>query len=406
MTAAGAPLRVLVVHNWYRSEMPSGEDRVVEQEMALLEAGGHEVSLFARHSDDIAGMPVREKALVPLRVPWNAAVRRELAEVLRRDRPDVVHIHSTFPILSPSVIAACADAGTPAVATLHNYSLICAVGTMSRAGRTCTQCVPTRGAAATLHGCYRGSRPASVPVSIGMAVNRRRWLTGVARFFCISAAQRQILVDAGIPPDRLVVKHNVVPEPPVRRSGDGEHVLYVGRLTEEKGARLLMVAWDRLAQQGDGPGLPLVIAGSGPLLDEVRGWGAGRADVRVLGLQTRQECAELMARAAVVLAPSVWAEAFGLVAVEAMAAGVPVVAAGHGAFLEIVDDGVTGVLHRPGDAASLADAMARVVAPSEHLALGEAARKRYERDFAPDVGLAALVAGYRSAIADPAATGR
>src|SRR5205085_2532955 len=119
--------------------------------------------------------------------------------VLRRTRPDVVHIHSTFPLLSPSVVAACADSGTPAVATLHNYSLICGTGTMLRAGQSCTQCVPTRGAAATLHGCYRGSRLASVPVSIGLAVNRRRWVDGIARFFCISSSQRRILVDHGIP---------------------------------------------------------------------------------------------------------------------------------------------------------------------------------------------------------------
>jgi glycosyltransferase involved in cell wall biosynthesis len=403
--SAEAPLRVLVVHNWYRSEMPSGEDRVVEQEMALLESGGHEVSFFGRHSDDIAGMPLREKVLVPLRVPWNRAVREELGQVLQRTRPDVVHVHSTFPLLSPSVVAACADTATPAVATLHNYSLICGTGTMLREGAPCTRCVPTRGAAATVHGCYRGSRLASLPVSVGLAVNRRRWLDGIARFFCLSSAQLQILVDHGIPPERLALKPNVVPEPPVRWAGEGEHVLYVGRLTEEKGVRLLVAAWDRLGRDG-GVGLPLVVAGSGPLLDELRGWAAGRADVRVLGLQTRERCAELMARAATVVVPSVWPEVFGLVAVEAMAAGVPVVASEHGSFVEIVDDGVTGLLHRPGDAGSLADAISRVVPAREHFALGEAARKRYERDYAPDAGLAALVAGYRAALADPVGPAR
>ena len=318
-----------------------------------------------------------------------------------RTRPDVVHVHSTFPLLSPSVLAACSDVGVPVVATLHNYGLVCATGTMLRDGRRCTACLPTRGGAAVLHGCYRGSRAASVPLAVGLAVNRRRWLETVNRFFCISDSQRDILVDVGVPGARLVVKHNSVPEPRVHRTGTGGHVLFVGRLTEEKGLRLLMAAWDRLTAGGR-IGVPLVVAGSGPLAGELQTWADGRADVQVLGLRTRDECAELVANAATVVVPSVWPEAFGLVAVEAMAAGVPVVASGHGAFVEIVDDGVTGLLHRPGDAASLARAVSRVVAIEEQLAMGEAARKRYERDFAPDIGLRDLVSGYISAIADSA----
>ena len=397
--SAEMPLRVVVVHNRYRSEQPSGEDRVVDQEMELLAAAGHEVELFGRRSDDIASMSLPRKALVPLQVPWNGKVRAELAALLRASRPDVVHIHSTFPLLSPSVVAACRDAGIPAVATLHNYGLVCATGTMYRNGRHCTDCASTRAAAAVIHGCYRGSRLASVPVAIGLAVNRDRWLTGIDRFFCISDAQRHLLVGAGIPGAALVVRHNMVPEPEVRRQGPGEHVLYVGRLTQEKGVRLLMEAWDRLADIGE-PGLPLVVAGAGPLDGEVARWAAHRSDVRLVGLQTRRQCTELTARAAAVVTPSVWPEAFGLVAVEAMAAGVPCVASATGAFVEVVDDGVTGILHSPGDVASLAAAVAHVVgSPAVNARMGVAARERYERMFAPPVGLAALVGQYRSVIA-------
>jgi len=116
------PLRVMVVHNRYRSEQPSGEDRVVDQESALLQDAGVAVERFLRHSDDIARMSLPAKAAVPLRVPWNPQARTALADALRASRPDVVHIHSTFPLLSPSVLAACADVGVPAVATLHNYT--------------------------------------------------------------------------------------------------------------------------------------------------------------------------------------------------------------------------------------------------------------------------------------------
>ncbi|MFF2073173.1 glycosyltransferase [Kitasatospora sp. NPDC058162] len=392
-------MHVLVVHNRYASAQPSGENKVVDQEVGLLREAGHRVELFERRSDDIARRSLPGKVAVPLLVPWNPAVRTELAARLRAERPDVVHVHNVFPLLSPAVLAACADAGVPAVATLHNYTQICPPGTLQRDGRPCTECVGGSPLPAVRHGCYRGSRLATVPLAVSLAVNRRRWWSGVERFFCISAAQRDVLVRAGLPAERLAVKHNFVPEPGAVRTGEGEHLLFLGRLAEAKGVRLLMAAWDRLAAEG-GVGVPLVIAGAGPLEAEVRAWAAGRTDVRPVGLYDQEQCREAIARAVAVVAPSTWLEAFGLVVVEAMAAGVPAVAAGHGAFVELVEDGVTGLLHRPGEADSLADCLRRVTAdPAVNRELGLAARLRYEQGFSPTVGLDRLVEGYRAAIA-------
>lgn len=395
-------LRVLVVHNRYRSGQPSGEDLVVEQEVSLLAGAGHDVEVFERRSDDIASMSLLERARVPLRVPWNSAARAELAARLRAGRPDVVHLHNTFPLLSPSVLAACAEAKVPTVATLHNYLQVCPSGTLYRDGRVCTDCVGRFPLPALRHGCYRGSRLATVPLAVTLVANRRRWWSSVARFFCISDAERKILIQAGMPATRLAVKHNFVSDPGIHRTGAGEHMLYLGRMTEEKGIRLLMAAWDRIAA-GGGIGVPLVLAGSGPLEQELAGWAMGRDDVRFVGLQSKVACRRLIARSVAVVAPSAWLEAFGLVVVEAMAAGVPAVAAGHGAFVELVDDGVTGLLHRPGLADSLAGGLRRIAsAPEQNERMGRAARLRYERDFTPAVGLERLVAGYRAAIDAPA----
>jgi glycosyltransferase involved in cell wall biosynthesis len=321
-------------------------------------------------------------------------VRKELAARLRASRPDVVHIHNTFPLLSPSVVAACADAGVPAVATLHNYTMVCPPGTLHRDGHICTECVGGSPLPAVKHGCYRGSSAATVPMAASMVANRRRWWTGVSRFFCISAAQRDLLVSAGMPGERMAVKHNFVADPGVRRTGDGAHVLFLGRITEEKGIGLLMRAWDRL---GGALGVPLVIAGTGPMQDEVAVWANGRSDVSYVGLRNKAECRALTADAVAVVAPSTWLEAFGLVVVEAMAAGVPTVAAAHGAFPELVEDGVTGLLHQPNDAASLADRL-REVTGDRNREMGDAARVRYEKDFTPEVGLDRLVSGYQAAI--------
>ncbi|MER8002688.1 glycosyltransferase [Streptomyces sp. NPDC095613] len=393
-------MHVLVAHNRYSSAQPSGENRVVDQEVGLLRAAGHRVEVFERRSDDIAARSLWGKAAVPLLVPWNPAVRTELAARLRAERPDVVHVHNVFPLLSPAVLAACADVGVPVVATLHNYTQVCPPGTLHRDGRSCTECV---GSAAPLpavrHGCYRNSRLATVPLAVGLTVNRRRWWSGVERFFCISAAQRDILVRSGMPADRLVVKHNFVPEPGTRRAGAGEHLLFLGRLAEAKGVRLLMAAWDEIAADG-GVGVPLVLAGAGPLEGEVTAWAAGRDDVRYAGLYDPAQCRRAVARSVAVVAPSTARETFGLVVAEAMAAGVPAVAAGHGAFVELVEDGVTGLLHRPGEPASLASRVRRIVTErARNREMGEAARRRYEQYFSPAVGLERLEDEYRSAIA-------
>jgi len=391
-------VKVLVIHNRYRSEQPSGENTVVDQETALLAGAGHEVGLFERRSDDIAEMSLPRKAVVPLRVPWNRAVRAELARRLADDRPDVVHIHNTFPLLSPSVLAACADAGVPAVATVHNYTLICPPGTLYREGYICTDCVGRKPLPAVRHGCYRGSGLATVPMAASMMLNRNRWWNGVSRFFCISKAQREILIAAGMPAERLAVKYNFVTDPGKTRKGAGEHLLFLGRITAEKGVGLLMKAWDQLTAAG-GSLPPLVIAGTGPMQDEVARWAHGRDHVRYVGLQSKEECQDLIVRSNAVIAPSEWLEAFGLVVVEAMAAGVPTVAAAHGAFRELVEEGVTGLLHEPGDAGSLAARLREIVGDAErNQEMGWAARLVYEQEFTPKVGLDRLVGGYQAAI--------
>ncbi|WP_413803819.1 glycosyltransferase [Streptomyces iranensis] len=399
-------MHVLVVHNRYASAQPSGENKVVDQEVELLRAAGHRVGVFERRSDDIAARSLLGKAAVPLLVPWNPAVRAELAARLRTERPDVVHVHNVFPLLSPAVLAACADARVPAVATLHNYTQVCPPGTLQRDGRPCAECVGSAPLPAVRHGCYRSSRLATVPLAVSLSVNRRRWWSGVERFFCISAAQRDVLVRAGMPAERLAVKHNFVPDPGACRVGGGEHLLYLGRLAEAKGVTLLMAAWDEIAATG-GVGVPLVIAGAGPLEREVTGWAAGRDDVAFVGLLDPAECAKAIARSVAVVAPSTWQEAFGLVVVEAMAAGVPAVAAGHGAFVELVEDGVTGLLHRPGEPASVAACLRRIAAePVLGREMGQAARLRYEQGFSPAVGLERLVEEYRTAIAGRSALTR
>jgi glycosyltransferase involved in cell wall biosynthesis len=395
-------MKILVVHSRYRSAVPSGENRVVDQECAALAELGHQVFRFERSSDDISAWPKPKQAALPALVVWNSAARRELTAALRAFRPDVVHLHNTFPLLSASVLYACRSAGVPVVATLHNYKLVCASGDFFRAGRPCHDCDPGRPFRAMRHGCYRGSRAATAPVALSSAVHRAAWRSLVAGYVFISKSQRDLLRDFGFPRERVFVRYNMIPAREVPLVGRKDIVAYAGRLDAAKGLPVLMRGWDHYRQRAGRAGLRLVIAGSGPLEDEVADWAATRPSVQLTGQLDAAACASLMASARAVILPSAWEETFGLAAVEAMALGVPPVAAAHGSFRELVTDGVDGALFRAGDPRELARVLLDIEAhPERYEEFGAQARNTYERRHDPAVSMRELTDIYEYAMANP-----
>jgi glycosyltransferase involved in cell wall biosynthesis len=390
------------VHNRYRSTAPSGENRVVDQEGEALSAAGHEVMLFERHSDEIEHWPVMRKAALSATLIWSRESRRGLAAALREHKPDVVHIHNTFPLLSPAVLYACRDAAVPVVATIHNYKLMCASGDFFRGGRVCHDCAQGGPAPAVRHGCYRQSRLASAPVALAIGTHRPAWRSLVSAYVFISAAQRDLLGGLGLAPGRVFVRHNLIPRQDVQPAPREPMLLYAGRLDEAKGLRLLMAGWDGYLSGRGEPRLRLVIAGAGPLADELAAWASGRPSVELVGQVPGSECAALMSRARAVLVPSAWEETFGLVVVEAMALRTPPIAAGHGSLPELINPGVDGVLFAPGDPRALASAIADAQAhPGQYQTLGEHARKTYEQRFNTGASLRHLLEIYRFAITHP-----
>ena len=395
-------MRILLVHNRYRSAAPSGENRVVDQEGEALEALGHEVMRFGRSSDEIERWSVAKKASLPARTIWSRETARDLEAVLREHRPEVVHVHNTFPLLSASVLYACREARVPVVATIHNYKLACANGTFFRHGVVCHDCAHGLPFQGVLHGCYRGSRAATVPVALAMSLHRQAWRSLVSAYVFISASQRDLLRGLRLAPERVFVRHNLIPRRNRLRVAQTPTVIYAGRLDEAKGARLLMAGWDCYLSKSGEQGLNLVIAGGGPLEDEMAAWASARPCVEMVGIVNGDRCAELISHARAVLLPSAWEETFGLVAVEAMAAGVPPIAAGHGSFTELITPGVDGVLFSPGDPAALAYAIADVESnPELYEAYGDQARKTYEERFDPQSSIEELLGIYRFAVTHP-----
>ena len=206
-------MRVLVVHNRYRSDAPSGENRVVEREVEELRARGLDVETHIRSSDEIDGMRVGQRvgvALGTIRVPGGAA---ELDRVLTAARPDLVHLHNVYPLVSPAIVPLAHRRSIPVVQTVHNYRHPCMSGWLHRDDRYCDDCVGRRfPLPGVVHGCYRGSRAQSLAMAAGRWRHQGTW-RAVDRMLAISGFVRDRLLDDGFAPERVAVKHNFVPDP-------------------------------------------------------------------------------------------------------------------------------------------------------------------------------------------------
>jgi glycosyltransferase involved in cell wall biosynthesis len=283
------------------------------------------------------------------------------------------------------------------IQTLHNYRLLCPSAIFFRDGHACENClgklIPWPG---VLHRCYRDSRAATGAVAAMLVVHRllRTWERTVDIFIALTEFARQKFIQGGLPADRVVVKPNFVYPDPGPGAHDGGYALFAGRLSPEKGVRTLLAAWERL-----GPGIPLKIAGDGPLAREVARACERHPQIEWLGAQPLERVYALMGAAALVIAPSEWYETFGRVVVEAYAKGTPVIASDLGALAELVEDGRTGLRFRPGNPEDLAAKVAWAWRhPRELAAMGREARREYELKYTAERNYELLMEIYRLAI--------
>jgi glycosyltransferase involved in cell wall biosynthesis len=385
-------MRVLIVHNRYRE--PGGEDRVVALESALLARHGHTVISYIEDNAQLDSLP---SPVVAARTIWSHAAYRRVAEVIARERIDLVHVHNTLPLVSPSVYYAAHAAGIPVVQTLHNYRLVCPNALCFRDERPCVDCVGRTALPALAHGCYRDSRAATAAIAAMLFVHKTAgtWQRMVDTFIAPSHFARDMFVRGGLDPRRIVVKpHFVDPDPGVG-SGSGAYAVFVGRLSKEKGVEVLLDAWSRLKHA-----VPLVIVGDGPLASRVAAEAGRTKGVRWLGRRQPSQVQRLMAEASFLVFPSLAYETFGQVIGEAFASGTPVVAAMGGAAAELVNDKENGLLVRPGDPDDLAASIDSLVAqPQQLVRMRRASRLTYQARFTADGNYRQLASIYANTLA-------
>jgi glycosyltransferase involved in cell wall biosynthesis len=386
-------MKILVAHNRY--QFSGGEDAVVRDEVEMLRRRGHSVEVLEQNNEAIHGLS--GKLTASKSIFYSTASRKRMKQAIHDLRPDVVHIHNWFPMLSPSIILEADGAGIPVVQTLHNFRMICANAILYRDGGVCTDCagkmLPLDG---VVHGCYRGSRAGSAIVTAAYAFHRfmHTW-DRVDLFIAVSDFEREILVGGGLPAERLVVKPNFVGSDTWEAERKAEDVaLFVGRLSPEKGLGTLLSAWST----GKIP-LRLKIIGDGPMAQNVRSSAAGNTDVEYLGAQPQNAVYREMAKAKFLVFPSEWFETFGRTVVEAFAQGTPVLAADLGAVRELVEDGVTGYRFAPGNVDALIAGAHLFPGGKEYEQMRANCRALFLRKFTAEVNYGLLTEIYTRAIA-------
>jgi len=379
-------IRVLMVHNAY--QQTGGEDSVVANEISLLKKHGHDVEVYFRHNDEIVN---QSKLSLLTQTMWSKKTYTESLDLLKKIKPDIIHVHNTFPLVSPSLYWAAQKLNVPLVQTLHNFRLLCPQAMFLREGRICEKCIGKSSWRSIVHKCYRSSVTQSAALS-GMLIFHHKigtYKNKISRYIALNKFCRDKFIQGGLPAEKILVKPNFVTEFGINhfeRSG----FLFVGRLSYEKGVKILAKAFNNNLHGN------LRIAGTGPEHNAI-------ADINGIellgGLQAPSVRLEMQKSVALIL-PSIWYENMPMTLVEAYANGLPVIASRIGALADLVEDGKTGLLFNAGDAADLAEKMAWAYKNPDAMAqMGRNARAKYLAEYTEDINYQILMNIYDEAIA-------
>ncbi len=389
-------MKILIAHNSY--QQAGGEDTAVKSEIALLRQHGHEVIEYRRNNLEIRDQSQVKTALSTL---WSSQSNKELKLLCERFRPELIHAHNTFPLISPSLYWFATYQRIPIVQTLHNFRLICPQAMLLRNGVVCEDCVGNFPWRATTRACYHDSHLQSAVVTSMLGVHRflGTYQHRVSAYIAMNHFCRNKFIAGGLPEEKIHIKPNFVDskrQPNWAARSDG---LFVGRLSEEKGINTLIAAKKMLANamnhQDKTVSTSIKIIGAGPLHKDVVEAFSGD----YLGPQKPEAIFELLHKSSFLVAPSTCYETFGLAAAEAFSCGVPVIASRHGGLAELVTDDVNGLLFEPGNANELAQKIAWASTHPEQMAnMGRAAYEEYQNKYTPKRNYTLLMDIYQNAL--------
>jgi len=385
-------MKILIGHNHY--QQPGGEDAVAKAEVEMLRDHGHDVLFLEFENSGFKALSITSKVHNVLSWGWSQQAYEIVRAHCESFKPEIAHFHNTFYMMTPSVYSACKAAGVPVIQTLHNYRLLCPNGLFYRQGHVCEECMDHSLKSAIKYGCYRNSRVLSWAVVNMLEKHRKEgtWHNKIDLFIAINEFARAKFIEGGLPGEKIFVKPNSIAFDPGLREATGDYFVFAGRLSEEKGIKLLLDTFRSLPEE------KLIVMGDGPLMDDCKEHTKknGMQNIQMMGHLNKREYYSILKKAKALIVPSLSYEQYTLVAVEAFACGVPVIASRLGSMKELVDDGRTGLLFEPGDLKDLAQKITLLNNDiSGALAWGKEARRVFEAKFSTGSNYERLITLYQ-----------
>jgi len=382
-------VKILAIHNFHRKGSASGDDQVYKSETALLEVHGHSVVRYTVSNDAFDEAGPGRKFLSVFGMLWSFKHYKAVRKQIKEQKPDVVHIHTFFPLLSPSILYAAKRSGVPVVATLHDTRFICPCATSLCGTRLCNKCGDGRYFRMCRYKCFKGSRIQSFLVAGIFKYHRIRksFYKQIDRYICLNDNQIRLLKKIGFDEQKIVKKYNFVPDAEAETKAvkkpdlPDRYVVFYGRIGEEKGVRVLMKIWESPLLRE----VPLVVMGGGPLEDSFRSWADKKDNVYYLGYTQHDACLSIVKGGEFVVFPSIWYEGCSMVEIEAESLGKALVATDLGFSAEAVQDGVNGCKVPLNDVERFAETIGELWKdPKKCREMGKNARTDYENKYLPE----------------------
>ena len=387
-------MRILQVHNYYRQR--GGEDQSAEQDYELLSKNGYDVKAYTRCNQEIRENNLILKTGLFFTPTWSCKTYKEITQILKSYKPDIVHVQNSFPLVSPSIYYACHANNVPVVQTLHNYRMFCANGLFLRNGTVCELCLNKSLLNAIRYRCYRNSMIQTISVVLMLVLHRllKTWQNKIDGYIALSDFSRNKYIEGCIPENKLHLHHNFQYGNPMVDEKRENYVVFVGRLSVEKGVTTLLEAFSFVKD------IHLKIIGEGPLSSWISEFIKNKRmlNVELLGYKLHTEVMMYIKKARLLVIPSLFYETFGRTIIEAYSVGVPVIASRLGAMAELVQDSKTGYLFTPGNPTDLVDKIHLALDNNKWKDLSITARKVFEEKYNENFALTSLINIYHDVI--------
>lgn len=380
-------MKILAIHNFHRKGSASGDDQVFKSETALLEAHGNTVIRYTVSNDEFDNSGLFGKIKHTMGMLWSFKNYKAVQQLIKKEKPDIVHIHTFFPLLSPSILYAAKRCGVKVVATLHDTRFVCPCATSLRGTELCNECGDGKYFRMCKYGCFKGSRLQSFIVACIFYYHRIRksFYKQIDQYICLNENQIQLLKNIGFDENKIVKKYNFVSDADANvdvalsMELPKRYVVFYGRIGEEKGIRILMQIWNEIHD------IPLVVMGGGPLEEEFRNWAEKKENVFYLGYTQHDKCLSIVKRAEFVVFPSIWYEGCSMVEIETESLGKGIVATDLGFSQEAIEDGVNGFKVPLGSIDGFEQIIRKLWAsPELSVTIGKNARADYEEKYLPE----------------------